>query len=209
MCGEHRRYRFVASFWTGSSPHVRGAQQSETRWVSCMGIIPACAGSTRETRIPARANRDHPRMCGEHENAGSYLCGTMGSSPHVRGALRRGTPLASFFGIIPACAGSTPRRIRRRAAARDHPRMCGEHLDAEDQTIEATGSSPHVRGAHFTSRASLAHSRLTHSLLASFTARMVVFIGCISSQRDTCSRCSIPWAAARQAWHPRCRRGGG
>ena len=70
-----------------------------------------------------------------------------GSSPHVRGA-QLSKSIDSFpERIIPACAGSTcPRscRLDRRA---DHPRMCGEHIDADIRDDGALGSSPHVRGA--------------------------------------------------------------
>ena len=72
-----------------------------------------------------------------------------GSSPHVRGALRRRNGRRIGIGIIPACAGSTRRPANQGQHARDHPRMCGEHMRAADPTGYAAGSSPHVRGAHF------------------------------------------------------------
>ena len=50
----------------GSSPHVRGAQSARWASASPSGIIPACAGSTFHTAILDVAERDHPRMCGEH-----------------------------------------------------------------------------------------------------------------------------------------------
>ena len=50
-------------------------------------------------------------------------------------------------GIIPACAGSTLTLAVSRSRARDHPRMCGEHLHAFEHILRDEGSSPHVRGA--------------------------------------------------------------
>ena len=87
MCGEHPQAHCRATFWLGSSPHVRGAQCSVSQAQLMNGIIPACAGSTerlavsrcrREGSSPhvrgaltqpssgLRLARDHPRMCGEH-----------------------------------------------------------------------------------------------------------------------------------------------
>ena len=51
-------------------------------------------------------------------------------------------------GIIPACAGSTYPEACRAPGSWDHPRMCGEHDVSQLTTDVATGSSPHVRGAH-------------------------------------------------------------
>ena len=111
------------------------------------GIIPACAGSTRSTTARSPGIRDHPRMCGEHWQCPPKPAWSSGSSPHVRGA-----PIRRWFsrwtkGIIPACAGSTDASSRSTATSRDHPRMCGEHLDAEFMLASTSGSSPHVRGA--------------------------------------------------------------
>ena len=91
--------------------------------------------------------RDHPRMCGEHGDCRYSVHGRTGSSPHVRGAhVRENIPMVCF-GIIPACAGSTPCRSTGITPSRDHPRMCGEHPDADSYWRLRAGSSPHVRGA--------------------------------------------------------------
>ena len=107
-------------------------------------------------------------MCGEHRSIVGIGVACQGSSPHVRGALKcgfaavpglriipacagsTGVVLMRFFpnGIIPACAGSTKRFSSTEMPFRDHPRMCGEHLDAGSEQKPCPGSSPHVRGAH-------------------------------------------------------------
>ena len=66
MCGEHAVFDESAVYAEGSSPHVRGARSSFLRCLKGLGIIPACAGSTRRTGDGKRRGRDHPRMCGEH-----------------------------------------------------------------------------------------------------------------------------------------------
>ena len=65
----------------------------------------------------------------------------------MRGAPDVPTVVGLPYGIIPACAGSTQRRIAERPSVWDHPRMCGEHMVNIRSTGCLTGSSPHVRGA--------------------------------------------------------------
>ena len=52
-------------------------------------------------------------------------------------------------GIIPAYAGSTPSGGRLSCRSRDHPRVCGEHIDGNTSDGYHTGSSPRMRGALF------------------------------------------------------------
>ena len=111
------------------------------------GIIPACAGSTKRFSSTEMPFRDHPRMCGEHLDAGSEQKPCPGSSPHVRGALQVTQVEREAVGIIPACAGSTQARRNPAPPLRDHPRMCGEHFTYRDGLTTLQGSSPHVRGA--------------------------------------------------------------
>ena len=111
------------------------------------GIIPACAGSTHYVDYSEFPNRDHPRMCGEHQANHWTRLTLEGSSPHVRGARGEVLSLHGRHGIIPACAGSTIVAVSLRIRARDHPRMCGEHGSRMHLLIAMMGSSPHVRGA--------------------------------------------------------------
>ena len=147
MCGEHRNIIACICVSLGSSPHVRGAQKHCRHRRGVPGIIPACAGSTSTPTTRNPTQWDHPRMCGEHRSGFNALFFLTGSSPHVRGA-RKDSPLRRCHsGIIPACAGSTLTLAVSRSRARDHPRMCGEHLDAGSEQKPCPGSSPHVRGA--------------------------------------------------------------
>ena len=64
----------------------------------------------------------------------------------------RGAPCAEVAdvatgGIIPAYAGSTPRRCCRRTRRGDHPRVCGEHIHVGGALYVGEGSSPRMRGA--------------------------------------------------------------
>ena len=147
MCGEHEERSDGVLGHAGSSPHVRGAHGVTLLTVFCLGIIPACAGSTRALTAISHACRDHPRMCGEHGPRRYANLWRPGSSPHVRGAHGRCRWCCEHSGIIPACAGSTLGEATAHLGAWDHPRMCGEHPLRYPASFCARGSSPHVRGA--------------------------------------------------------------
>ena len=147
MCGEHMLTEALEVYAPGSSPHVRGAPEELADGLLGLGIIPACAGSTRNGGRSRRRAGDHPRMCGEHGNVGPRGGRYGGSSPHVRGALIAILYSNLLGGIIPACAGSTRCRADGPASWWDHPRMCGEHGHHFWRPLPSLGSSPHVRGA--------------------------------------------------------------
>ena len=52
----------------------------------------------------------------------------------------------STGGLIPACAGKTPRSLERPRKARAHPRVCGENFASSRCLFSRSGSSPRVRG---------------------------------------------------------------
>ena len=105
--GVHAFFVWPCALAVGSSPHVRGAPYEGDEFITSLGIIPACAGSTRPVVNLLRDKGDHPRMCGEHS-----------------GRAERAFPRP---GIIPACAGSTLDCGGSLSGRGDHPRMCGEH----------------------------------------------------------------------------------
>ena len=92
--------------------------------------------------------RDHPRVCGEHACVPEPVEFVSGSSPRVRGTPRRGRVVRCFPGIIPACAGNTITPRVEQFFIRDHPRVCGEHVIPNCNTVGQSGSSPRVRGTH-------------------------------------------------------------
>ena len=129
--GEHRSTAGTTASRRGSSPHTRGALGILLAIFIQLGIIPAYAGSTQApARIPHLV-QDHPRIRGEHVPAVLPCCCGAGSSPHTRGAHVGDAGMIAIVGIIPAYAGSTSRRYSPAAAARDHPRIRGEHRMAE------------------------------------------------------------------------------
>ena len=71
----------------------------------------------------------------------------------MRGALAGRQEWRHCLRIIPAYAGSTLIVPGRRLSARDHPRVCGEHVINGIHMTAAEGSSPRMRGARAATRA--------------------------------------------------------
>ena len=147
-CGEH----FVLfCFWAwrlGSSPRMRGTPICKASALRNGGIIPAHAGNTPRSTSKHWPPRDHPRACGEHLKKRRLSGKISGSSPRMRGTLRRSRPFASASGIIPAHAGNTVHPRNRQLHAGDHPRACGEHHPCGYCGVDYRGSSPRMRGTH-------------------------------------------------------------
>ena len=115
---------------------------SVARW-----IIPAYAGSTTSPAQRLRAETNHPRIRGEHEDIDERYLEMTGSSPHTRGAPPNRRRHPRSLAIIPAYAGSTREAAGTGTARWDHPRIRGEHAERHDPKGNFTGSSPHTRGA--------------------------------------------------------------
>ena len=148
VCGEHAHVRAVEAADEGSSPRVRGTPGMAEAGQAHHGIIPACAGNTRDGRSGAGTPWDHPRVCGEHHLVQRERLLRQGSSPRVRGTQDRTGRHRHDPGIIPACAGNTVVFSNECRFSQDHPRVCGEHPGLLVLPKDTTGSSPRVRGTH-------------------------------------------------------------
>ena len=145
--GEHGQRHDPKGDFTGSSPHTRGARAPSAMSWRTSRIIPAYAGSTPCGTPILTECRDHPRIRGEHDKDPYSDEALAGSSPHTRGAPTPTRWGSCSRGIIPAYAGSTRCRTRRRERCRDHPRIRGEHGLRTVPNLRKGGSSPHTRGA--------------------------------------------------------------
>ena len=112
-----------------------------------MGSSPLARGAQDAIAAYFRRAADHPRSRGEHQVRQWRRATQAGSSPLARGARGQDPYGIINYRIIPARAGSTPRRQRRRALHRDHPRSRGEHVPAALPRLLVHGSSPLARGA--------------------------------------------------------------
>ena len=105
--GEHVHIEAPRCPQMGSSPHTRGARMRRILSVCGIRIIPAYAGSTANLNRAVLQPPDHPRIRGEHDTNLVEASGTLGSSPHTRGALWLPSACGYARRIIPAYAGST------------------------------------------------------------------------------------------------------
>ena len=125
---------------------MRGTLDSPCPTGHYKGIIPAYAGNTSTGVSGKRPDRDHPRVCGEHDYPHGAFVEFLGSSPRMRGTLELDYVHVGRRGIIPAYAGNTQLVKKSMMENGDHPRVCGEHDDMPLHCDELTGSSPRMRG---------------------------------------------------------------
>ena len=107
MCGENITSKTYNVRARGSPPRVRGKRWIDTSAYKTNGITPACAGKTFQRKFRTVYKKDHPRVCGENDNAGLLIRDAWGSPPRVRGKLEEFAPRIKDGRITPACAGKT------------------------------------------------------------------------------------------------------
>ena len=103
-----------------------------------------------------------------------------GSSPRMRG-----TPVHVLFGvhdrgIIPAYAGNTGFAETVQMSLGDHPRVCGEHALLRCVLLNATGSSPRMRGTRCTQQQIL----LCHGIIPAYAGNTLSLMGVDCRLRD-------------------------
>ena len=106
-CGANSPTRRVMLSMVGSSPRVRGKRRHHRQHDRLRRIIPARAGQTAAHRCRCSPAADHPRACGANWMSSSRRRAICGSSPRVRGKLRRQCRPKIRVRIIPARAGQT------------------------------------------------------------------------------------------------------
>ena len=123
-------------------------------------IIPARAGPTFiDIRLKV-ALTDHPRSCGANRVSQHSCSAKLGSSPLVRGQLSETAAEQEGNWIIPARAGPTRPKRRRRHARPDHPRSCGANQQRIYGNVRRLGSSPLVRGQRRYATVKMAAARI-------------------------------------------------
>ena len=101
----------------------------------------------------------HPRACGERvRQARCPIAGT-GSSPRLRGTLRRTSRGACASRFIPAPAGNARPACWPTSATTVHPRACGERNESVRVPVLVAGSSPRLRGTPAPARTALRTGR--------------------------------------------------
>ena len=138
----------IVLIW-GSSPLTRGKQGPGKGSEPGERLIPAHAGKTREgVQVLGKAGA-HPRSRGENLVIWRMSTRECGSSPLTRGKRPRCRCGRRPRRLIPAHAGKTMRRPRRRGKFRAHPRSRGENEAGDEKGSTFDGSSPLTRGKPF------------------------------------------------------------
>ena len=127
-CGVYISRRRRGAPTLGSSPRVRGLQMLLENISDRNRIIPARAGFTTVSDIVVQTTEDHPRACGVYCDKSLSWFYSPGSSPRVRGLLRRRKNNNLIRRIIPARAGFTQRPSVDHSSWTDHPRACGVYV---------------------------------------------------------------------------------
>ena len=161
------RYTILRSGRSGSSPHTRGALR----------------GLVHRQHRPV----DHPRIRGEHDMHQLLDASSMWIIPAYAGSTFS-VPLVTALdmGSSPHTRGAPSERGRGACWCQDHPRIRGEHAIALSRWnvalgiipayagstrffgkiwAKSVGSSPHTRGAHLTTCATIPHSSTLDSVI--------------------------------------------
>ncbi len=113
-CGANCGTPHSKSMYCGSSPRMRGKHEFEIRYAEGLRIIPAHAGQTPLAQHFGPVCADHPRACGANHPVKRAEMVDRGSSPRMRGKRSAHSMRMSTSRIIPAHAGQTGARQRRR-----------------------------------------------------------------------------------------------
>ena len=125
---------------------MRGKHICKQLYFAEHGITPAGAGKTIFLTLSYCKFWDHPRRCGENDNACACPAYSSGSPPQVRGKPVRFIIYRKPKRITPAGAGKTLFVLLPLPFYQDHPRRCGENRFHKIYLQAIIGSPPQVRG---------------------------------------------------------------
>ena len=145
-CGERVIAVLADPICPGSSPRVRGTARRLLVDQIVLRFIPARAGNGRWTPGAPAGRTVHPRACGERFQPSQIFHLKNGSSPRVRGTVRRQDARRKTGRFIPARAGNGVIANVNPSTGAVHPRACGERQMTAWVTVNNRGSSPRVRG---------------------------------------------------------------
>ena len=149
----------------GPPRRARGRHRGHVDLCDGEGTTPACTGTTATLRSSSRRCPDHPRGAGTTRPTGWPWHGpsdqprlrggdhrdkmirlVLGTAQRARGRLVLGHQHSDQFRTIPACAGTTGRRLRARPGPKDHPRVRGDDLQGPTTVGQKAGPPPYARG---------------------------------------------------------------
>ena len=109
-------------------------------------FIPAPAGNRRKMLNGWLVKPVHPRACGEQSAPAPLPMPFPGSSPRLRGTVKRNNCHTVEHRFIPAPAGNSSGSRSALPQSAVHPRACGEQFQTGHRYCNCGGSSPRLRG---------------------------------------------------------------
>ena len=146
VCGEKGGQQLQLVYEQGSPPRMRGKVFRSSSRAASSRITPAYAGKSGHCQAQAGSDQDHPRVCGEKRRAPWRCPSASGSPPRMRGKAFSSIQPARISGITPAYAGKSLPLKNGIDFLGDHPRVCGEKLDADGAVVEVLGITPAYAG---------------------------------------------------------------
>ena len=128
------------------TPHMRGKAKGDEFGLGQTRITPACAGKRQFCPPAGRADKDHPRVCGEKASLNARIAVPSGSPPRMRGKVFISARTQNSQGITPAYAGKSLITAGSHSLEGDHPRVCGEKVLPISLATLVRGSPPRMRG---------------------------------------------------------------
>ena len=145
-CGEQLPAGWISGAVRGSSPRMRGTAINNIPAGHDNRFIPAHAGNRWKPMAGVPLRSVHPRACGEQLNGFWISQPDAGSSPRMRGTVRRHGHEGAGYRFIPAHAGNRVTSAAKNVARPVHPRACGEQPGLRAMRFYRPGSSPRMRG---------------------------------------------------------------
>ena len=131
LCGEKTPQAIRGVVNLGSPPPMRGKASRLRCFFHTFRITPAYAGKRSACRRKRDFGRDHPRLCGEKSFSLTIPPVHWGSPPPMRGKAHPATIIHDDSRITPAYAGKRSSTSFRISSYQDHPRLCGEKVNAQ------------------------------------------------------------------------------
>ncbi len=144
--GDHCGSASGSVVYVGTPPPARGPRTSRRRRWLCRRNTPACAGTTREPRLPRSRRPEHPHLRGDHAALQAPGCQRIGTPPPARGPPKGEFQRSSKSRNTPACAGTTASKPLPPSVAEEDPRLRGDHNRIAATAAVIVGTPPPARG---------------------------------------------------------------
>src|SRR5690606_38927780 len=144
--GDGPRHRHAMTRQVDCSPHARGWSPGVTYYTRTSTLLPARAGMVLQVTERLLEVRPAPRTRGDGPTALKPAHDPILCSPHARGWSRTGRRARPRSRLLPARAGTVPRRPRGSPARTAAPRTRGDGPPTWRRLPRPWDCSPHARG---------------------------------------------------------------